>query len=348
MDLPTAKKETLFSSKPIRHELNNNIDEEEINILEQFAFNSGRFRDKVVEILHHHNINTVDSIAKGGFSWVADIGENQVMRIYSPRISPKPDIRFNEPEILQPLAYLHYADDLVIEILPKVKTTGITNDHVFSLVSSLAKKGALFADCHKSNIGLITVGNKEIPVVIGSNCVIEMEKYDLNKRYYWDNTNYEGEYVKNNLHFFSLVIKRYFPELAKKYENNPQALMEYFKNNENYVKHPWGDHENRENWAQNKFVKEKDLPRDNGDGQYRIKGAIHSNTLAKLRDKKSNTTPLANKFIDTVCDNRLRKKDADEVAANIISGIINERNGSMESFTNFITERKNSKDNELG
>ena len=81
------------------------------------------FQKKIINILKKYNINTFNGeIERGGFSWVIDIGEEQVIHLSSEYGSNKPHVRHHVPEILQPLTTLHDNRRLKIEILPKVKT----------------------------------------------------------------------------------------------------------------------------------------------------------------------------------------------------------------------------------
>lgn len=123
-----------------------------------------------------------------------DIGGEQVLLLSSQINVKKPFIRYNEPEILQPLyTWKDDEGDIKIDILPKVRTDGITEEHIYSLISSLAKKGFLLADCANTNIGLITnKEGQEVPVVIGDGCVIPLNKdcdnKELMERYYSNNS----------------------------------------------------------------------------------------------------------------------------------------------------------------
>lgn len=309
------------------------------NILEDNL--SGRkFREKLLEILKTHNIAVGDDIKKGGFSWAVDIGEGQILHISSPSDSlAKPHVRYKEPEILQPLAYLNYGEDLKIEVLPKVKTCGVSKEHIKSLVSSLAKKGFLFVDCALSNVGLMEIGDREIPVVIGDGCVVKMDRSGLKGNYYFSNNDFDGVYVKNNQEVFFQRIKSYYPELANEY-SAPDKLIKYFVNNEDYKKYDWGDSKKPETWAQNEYREKLGLKKDNGDGQYRIKGTIDTNTIAKLEMLKNNKTPFANKFIDSIKEFRLRESDAKKLAGSVIKEIIDKNSGDGKSFTEFLEARE--------
>ncbi|MEZ5691104.1 MAG: hypothetical protein R3D71_05515 [Rickettsiales bacterium] len=90
------------------------------------ALNDGSIKRKLISELQNHNIDIVDGdIYYGYFSLTADIGKNQILHISFPKNSIKNHQRFNEPEILQPLATLYKDDELKIEILPKVRTEGV-------------------------------------------------------------------------------------------------------------------------------------------------------------------------------------------------------------------------------
>lgn len=62
----------------------------------------------LISILKDKNIDIArKNITKGFFSWVIDIGENQILHISDVDHDEKGHVRYNEPEILQPLIRLY-------------------------------------------------------------------------------------------------------------------------------------------------------------------------------------------------------------------------------------------------
>lgn len=302
------------------------------------ALNNNSIKKKLISELQNHNIDIVDGdISRGYFSLAADIGENQILHISFPKDSIKNHQRFYEPEILQPLATLYKDSELKIEVLPKVKTKGITEEHVNSLVSSLAKKGLLFVD-PRENVGLININDKEIPVVIGDGSVTKINGNKVEP--------FVSSRDKNNtVLFFNREMNNLYHSLSRKCLNEEEIeqskeILDFFKKNQNYTKYDWGERENPKTWAQNKYIEKLGLKKDDGSGRYYPKGIIDHDTLSQLNQQKSPKHPIAGKFVDMVTDHNLRTQDARKVAALEIADIVNERGGDKEGFMKFIDEHK--------
>ncbi len=83
------------------------------------------------------------------------------------------DGRLPLDEILQPLMTFNDVAGFCVEVLPKVRTSGVSIEHRKELISALAKKGYMFWDCTFDNIGLLDDGT---PVVIDADAVIHESK----------------------------------------------------------------------------------------------------------------------------------------------------------------------------
>jgi hypothetical protein len=295
-----------YSVKSLSGEFENNCSLWRNHLDDRLA--DDEFRNGVIDILKKNNIDVIEGdIKKGGFSWVADIGEGQVLHISSGYECKKPHVRHKAPEILQPLTTLYKSKRLKIEVLPKVETEGVTSEHINSLISSLAKKDLLFADCTKGNVGLMKVDGKNIPVVIGDGCVIKVDGKDdsaeLRKNYYAS-----PQKRQDNLgHFFDNVISLSIPfEVTG---NKRGWLVKYFQKNENYIKYPWVDSATGK-WAQEQYTQDKGLEKG------KLKGIIQREVIEDIR--KRDLSPVAREFVDLLAEYSLREKDARAAATNII------------------------------
>lgn len=85
--------------------------------------------------------------------------------------------RLKLDEILQPILAFDNVAGFRVEVMPEVRTTGLTTEHKRQLIAALAKKGYMFWDCTLENIGLLKDGT---PVVIDGDAVIhESKMHDL-------------------------------------------------------------------------------------------------------------------------------------------------------------------------
>lgn len=262
------------------------------NYVEEKIASDKIFKKKLFDVLKKYNIDAVETKSKTGvFSFLFDIGDGQVLHISAMNYD-KNHKRENAPEILQPLKILNKDKELKIEILPKVKTDGVRQHHAYTLISSLAKQGLIFADCKLANIGLIQVAGKDIPVVIGDGSVIKMK---------------EGCGTEINIDlFYNRLNQLGFMDVPELWEHH---VINFFKTNNAYTKYPWV-HPETGKWAQDQYIE------DNGLKKGEIKGITPREAIEEIRAR--DLSPLAKELMDVVAEHSLRDKDARAVAAGII------------------------------
>ena len=165
------------------------------------------FREKILKTLKSNNIDILSGgMYQGEQSILFEIGENQLLHISSASSSIKPNIKYNAPEIIQPLVEIYKDEDIKVEILPKVINSKdydieVTDEEKLSLMTSLAKKGLFFTDAHGGNVGFVEVNGEMIPLVIGDGSVVSSK--DLTKPSYFEYDEPENEYEKpTNLEVF--------------------------------------------------------------------------------------------------------------------------------------------------
>lgn len=306
--------------KSIRSELENTPKSNRTHLEQNL---NEKLKKRIISILKdRHNIDVMEGkVKKGGFSYVIDIGEGQVLHISLQTGAKKPHIRYDEPEILQPLAVLEEGTGLKIEVLPKVGTEGVTKEHINSLIASLAKKDLLFADCTKLNVGLIKVKGKDIPVVIGDGSVIRLDNNGIQL----EESDYD--FPKSNLQHFSDTLKDSFQNEGKIVDVNPKISLQYFKDNKDYKHYPWVDVATGK-WAQEQYIE------DNGLEKGKIKGIIAHEALEGIR--KRDLSPLAKEFVDLLVDHSLREKDAQAVAADTIHENWGDKVPGKETFQKYV------------
>ncbi len=279
------------------------------NQLDHIICHEAVFREKLQNILKNNNIDVMEKLEKGAFSWSIDIGEGQVLHISSPPSSCKKHKREKEPEILQPLYVFPTDGDLKIEILPKVKTEGVTKEHIYALISSLAKKGLLFADCKPENVGLITVNGQEMPVVIGDGSVV--------------NIHYNYDSPINTDLFYTRIHQL---QLRCGIYSNPSVSL--FFTNDDYTKYPWVDEQNGK-WAQDEYVQNLGLGNVKQTGH--PKGIIPKDTITEMQNIED-LSPLAKELVDLIAECCLRKKDVNKLAADKIAELIEKGGAENEAI----------------
>ncbi|MEZ5691107.1 MAG: hypothetical protein R3D71_05535 [Rickettsiales bacterium] len=218
----------------------------------------------------------------------------------------------------------------------------MTDNHINSLVSSLAKKGLLFSDAKDKNIGLMSVDNKEIPVVIGSGAVVKVNGNNIES--FGDNSKLGKNY---SIRLFNIRMDSIYERLSGcdkslNLESN-KKILDFFIQNQNYTRHEWGDREKPETWAQNKYVEKLGLKKQDGNEKYYPKGIINHATINQLNKNKDQKPEKTKKFVGTVTDHNLREQDATRIAASTIREIINEKGGNTDDFRSFLKDRENSK-----
>ncbi|NCY24959.1 MAG: hypothetical protein EBX37_08850 [Alphaproteobacteria bacterium] len=133
-------------------------------------------------------------LGAGGLSLVLDTTENQVVRISARDMVGDNGLRPRHPAILQPIFRKRMSHGLplpgdrhtlILEVLPKVRTEGVTQQHAAQVEDALRKSGyevedmfaidnvgrkirdesghAIYRTC---NIGLIDIDGKSVPVLI--------------------------------------------------------------------------------------------------------------------------------------------------------------------------------------
>lgn len=108
-------------------------------------------------------------IGIGAYSLAMHTTENQVVRIFRPSAQNKLERPYH-PAILQPIQTRAYGEgdaQVVIEILPKVRTKGVTENHIATLNKALMRSGFSVMDIGKAgNVGLMDVDGRSVPVLI--------------------------------------------------------------------------------------------------------------------------------------------------------------------------------------
>lgn len=274
------------------------------------------FGNKIADILEKNSVNWREgSIAKGGFSWVIDIGEGQILHICT-NDNEKIHGRYkNVPEILQPITTLYRDNELQIELLPKVKTEGVTKEHIYSLVSSLAKKGLLFADCKPENVGLINVDGKDIPLVIGDGAVIDTKNLDL-----FSDTAINERLFYSNVIFYNLLR-----------EVNDKKTLKHFQTNQDYTHYPWVNPETGKS-AQDEYIEQQGLKKDE------IKGIIPKDAITELQQR--DLSPIAKELVDLMAEHCLREQDVKKLATITIDKKWGDKFKNKQEFIEFAQQNK--------
>jgi hypothetical protein len=120
-------------------------------------------------------------LASGGTGFALDTTENQVVRVTMKRPSERGD-RPEHPAILRAISSRiittrastgkKHSLEIIIEVLPKVRTEGVTEEHIRMLEGALAKSGLSVQDIRKQgNVALIEVGGREVPVLLDAGMV---------------------------------------------------------------------------------------------------------------------------------------------------------------------------------
>jgi hypothetical protein len=112
-------------------------------------------------------------LGSGHFSLAMETTDNQIIRLTYYRAEHLKENRPEHPAILQPITVTSISgrdnprEGIIIEILPKVKTAGVTEHHLDMLEAALTTSGISVHDIRKkANVGLMEIDGKEIPVLI--------------------------------------------------------------------------------------------------------------------------------------------------------------------------------------
>jgi len=133
----------------------------------------------VAGILDELGSRDLEFLGKGKSSLALLNADNQVIRIYNK--SSERIRRPYHPAILQPIKTIHLRrglSHLVIEILPKVLTEGVTAEHVSMVNEALYRSGISVGDLGMDgNVGLLPLKDgRKIPVLIDPGCARQFMK----------------------------------------------------------------------------------------------------------------------------------------------------------------------------
>lgn len=107
----------------------------------------------VQQHLESHGVDKVAFLGLGSSALVLRLNDHEVCRLSTTKEKRRPKL----PEFLQP-TYRTEIGGLRLEVLPMVKTEGVTSDHNHALKTAMAEKGYLVDDSGPGNIGLLQDG----------------------------------------------------------------------------------------------------------------------------------------------------------------------------------------------
>ncbi len=155
-----------------------------------------RLMQGVPEVLHDVEARLAEMgfrrfgwLAGGGGAVALETTENQVVRISQEGYSERTD-RVEHPAILKPIARQVFESEvhvkghkrgkklntytMIIEVMPKVRTEGVTEAHIKMLEDALENSGLYVQDIRKKgNVALLEVDGKEVPVLLDAGAARE-------------------------------------------------------------------------------------------------------------------------------------------------------------------------------
>lgn len=124
---------------------------------------------KVERTLDNMGFRRFKLLSYGQHAIALESTDNQIIRISD---SSYESSRPKHPAILQPIDKIALPSGCVIEILPRVRTSNITQEQYRKLHNALHSSGLHVQDILKpGNVGIMVIGNQELPVLIDSGVV---------------------------------------------------------------------------------------------------------------------------------------------------------------------------------